>query len=148
MKLFKLQIIDHRKYLELAEAQHLTAQELIPNRGEIYIHDYESGGQELYPAAINKKYYQAFAIPEQVASPITAAKLLAPILEMDERVIYERLSKEADLYEPLKHKVDEAVKEQLEALALDGIRFEEEIFRFYPESEVLGQVIGFVGYQG
>jgi len=148
LKLFKLQIIDHRKYLELAEAQHLTAQELIPNRGEIYIHDYESGGQELYPAAINKKYYQAFAIPEQVASPITAAKLLAPILEMDERVIYERLSKEADLYEPLKHKVDEAVKEQLEALALDGIRFEEEIFRFYPESEVLGQVIGFVGYQG
>jgi cell division protein FtsI/penicillin-binding protein 2 len=148
LKLFKLQIIDHNKYLAQAEDQHLTTQELIPNRGEIYIHDYQSGAQELYPAAINKKYYQAFAVPVSVTNPITAAKLLAPVLAMDEQVIYERLAKEDDLYEPLKHKIDEATKERLEAFALDGIRFEEEIFRFYPESEILSQVVGFVGYQG
>ncbi|HLC63759.1 MAG TPA: hypothetical protein VJK25_00215, partial [Patescibacteria group bacterium] len=61
LKLFKLQIIDYAEYSQLAEDQHLAQQELIPNRGEIYIHDQLSEENVLYPVAVNKKYYLAFA---------------------------------------------------------------------------------------
>ena len=66
---------------------------------------------------------------------------------MAEELLYERLSKEGDLYEPLKHKLDQDKKAEIEALALAGIKFEEEIYRYYPEGEITSQVLGFVGYQ-
>ncbi len=148
IKLFKLQIIDYFKYSQMAEAQHLAQKELIPDRGEIYIHDYSAEENTLYPVAVNKKYYLAFAVPDHVENPVKTSKLLAPILEMDEEILYNRLAKENDLYEPLKHKLDEDKKAEIEILELPGIRFEEEIYRYYPEGEVTGQVLGFVGYKG
>src|SRR3989339_1044497 len=147
VKLFKLQVIDFKKYNTLAQNQHLEEKELVPDRGEIYIHDYQDSDSVLYPVAVNKKYYLAFAVPEQIKNPALSAKLLAPILDMDEKILYERLSKINDQYEPLKHKLDEDKKKDIEALALDGLRFEEEIYRYYPEGDIISQVLGFVGYQ-
>src|SRR3989344_2476269 len=67
---------------------------------------------------------------------------------MEEELLYERLSKEGDLYEPLKHKLEEDKKAEIEALEIEGIRFEEEIYRYYPEKEITSQVLGFVGFVG
>ena len=148
LQLLNLQIFQHRKYQDLAALQHLSEKELVPERGEIFIHDYQSSEDILYPVAINKKFYLAYAVPTQIESVTVAVKLLAPILEMDEQVLYQRLSKEDDIYEPLKRKLEEEKKKEIEDLKLEGIRFEEEIYRYYPENNMAAQVIGFVGYSG
>lgn len=148
VRLFYLQIVQHSKYETMAQNQHLTEQDLLPNRGEVLIHDYQTSQDALYPVAVNKKFYLAIAIPNLVKNPKAYAKALAPILEMDEQTLLDNLSKDDDVYEPLKHKVDESKKKQVEDLKLDGIRFEEEIFRYYPEADNLSQILGFVGYKG
>ncbi len=150
LRLFYLQIIQHQKYLTLAEGQHVVTKELQPNRGEIYIHDYESGADSLYPVAINKKYYLAYAVPNQITNPQATVKALAPLLALDktsEEELFNRLSKPEDIYEPVKHKLEEETKQAIEALGLEGIKFEDEVFRYYPEGSALGQVTGFVGHQ-
>lgn len=147
-QLINLQIFHYNYYQSVAELQHLSEKELIPERGEIYIHDYQDGIDKLFPVAINKKFYLAYAVPNQVKNVSSAVKLLAPLLEMKEDVLYKRISKPDDIYEPLKHKLNEENKKAIEALNIEGIRFEEEVFRFYPENNIGAQTIGFVGYQG
>lgn len=148
LQLINLQIFQHRKYQQIAVSQHLSEKELIPERGEIYIHDYQSSDNKIYPVAINKKYFLAYAVPTQIKNVTAAIKLLAPVLELEEDELYKRLAKEKDIYEPLKHKIDEEKRKQIEGLGLEGIRFEEEVFRYYPEKNIGAQVIGFVGYKG
>lgn len=147
-RLFWLQIVGHASYKEQAQNQHLAEKELIPNRGEIFIHDYQTSAETLYPVAVNKKFFLAYAVPNLVKNAKSYSRLLAPVLEMEETVLNNRLAKENDVYEPLKHKLTEEKKAEIEALGLDGIRFEEEVFRYYPEGEAMAQVLGFVGYEG
>jgi len=148
IQLINLQIFQHGKYKDMAELQHLSEKELIPDRGGIYIHDYQAGENILYPAAINKKFYLVYAVPTQIKNINAVVKILAPVLEMDEEALYQRLAKEDDIYEPLKRKLEEEKKIEIEALGLEGIRFEEEVYRYYPEKNIGAQVVGFVGYSG
>ena len=141
-----MQIIDHDKYLGLAEEQHFALSELNPERGEIFIHDYQAGEEILYPVALNKKYYLVYGVPNIIKNPQNYAKILAPILELDEETIWRRLVAEDDVYEQLKRKIDETKKAEIENLNLDGIRFQEEVWRYYPENNISSQVLGFVGY--
>ncbi len=146
VKLFKLQIIDHQEYLQLAQEQHFALSELIPERGEIFIHDLKARQDVHSPVALNKKYHLVYAVPNLIKNAQSYAKLLAPLLNMPEEVLWQRLSKDNDIYEPLKHRLTEEQKKEIEALNLAGIRFQEEIWRYYPEKNIISQVLGFVGY--
>lgn len=146
VKLFKLQIIDHQKYLQLAQEQHFALSELIPERGEIFIHDLKAGQDVHSPVALNKKFYLVYAVPNLIKNAQSYAKLLVPLLNMAEEVLWQRLSKDDDIYEPLKHRLTEEQKKEIEALNLAGIRFQEEVWRYYPEKNIISHVLGFVGY--
>ena len=98
VRLFWLQIIEHSKYQAMAQNQHLLEQELLPNRGEIYIHDYQTSQDSLFQVAVNKKFYLVIAIPNLVKNFKSYAKLLAPILEMDEQILINHLDKKNDVY--------------------------------------------------
>ncbi len=56
-----------------------------------------------------------------------------------------KLRKEDDPYEPLKHRVTDEEREQIENYEFAGIMFTTEITRYYPEKDTGSQVIGFVG---
>ncbi len=151
LRLLQLQVFQHERYSLRAEDQHVVQKQLDPNRGSIYIHDYQASQTEIYPVAINKKFYEVFAVPDLIKNPVMSAKLLAPVLELEaeeEKSLAARLSKEKDIYEPIKRKIEEDKKKEIEALALPGIKFNEEIFRYYPEGENIAQVTGFVGFKG
>ncbi|MBU1036679.1 penicillin-binding protein 2 [Patescibacteria group bacterium] len=148
VKLLKLQVIDHSLYLDIAQQQHFATDELMPERGGIFIHDYQSGQEKLYPVALNRKNYLVYAVPNEVDDAANYAKILAPVLEMEGEVLFDRLFKENDIYEPLKHHLDEEKRQEIEDLNLDGIRFEEEVVRYYPEENIGSHVLGFVGYDG
>lgn len=154
VRLSDIQIFQHSFYEALAAGQHSLYEKLFPKRGEIFVRDKEDPSK-LYPLAANKSYFLVYAEPKRVEDPEKAAKLLAPLLveeeeedaDIKEKEILARLQKQDDLYEPLKGQVTEEVVDEIKNLELAGIKFQEELHRYYPENNLGAHVLGFVGYQ-
>ena len=84
------------------------------------------------------------AIPPQVKDPRHTAAALAPLLEMEESELYERLTMErSSIY--LKRKVSPETSQAIRELALPGIVFTPEGKRYYPNGTLASQLLGFVG---
>ena len=84
------------------------------------------------------------AIPPQVEDPGRTARMLAPLLEMEEAALLELLTMERSaIY--LKRKVEPEVSQQVRDLDLPGITFTPEGKRFYSTGTLASQILGFVG---
>ena len=84
------------------------------------------------------------AIPPQINDPLFSARALAPVLDMTEERIVELITQErAAVY--LKRRVNEDVAREVRLLNLPGITFTQESKRFYPNTNLLSQLLGFVG---
>lgn len=145
-RFFNIQVIKHKYFLALASDQQKMYEELVPERGRIYIEDRFS--KSLYPLAINKRLNLVYAIPKQVKDVERVASELENILEMPKDDILARISKEDDQYEPIKHRVTDEKIEEIKSKDLDGIRFQPEDWRFYPDGDFASHILGFVGYVG
>lgn len=143
-RLFVLQVLSHGFYAALAADQHGVIAELFPERGGIYLRDPKAPDGR-FPAAINKALSTVYANTREVEDPAAAAVALAPVLEMDEQELYQKLSRPLDPYEPLKRKVTDEVADRVRALGLKGIGFAREQFRHYPEKSIAAHLIGFLG---
>ncbi|MFA6098629.1 MAG: penicillin-binding protein 2 [Patescibacteria group bacterium] len=147
VRLADIQIFQHGFYEALAADQHSLSEKLFPKRGEIFVKDRDDPNK-LFPLAINKAYYLIYAEPKMVTDADGAAKTLAPLLEVKEEEILPRLKKPNDLYEPLKHQVTEEKMQEISKLNLAGIKWQEELYRYYPENNLGSQLLGFVGISG
>lgn len=147
IKLFMLQIIQGGFYAALASDQHEIYKTLFPLRGEIFVRDHNSLSEEpeLYPMATNKEYKTIYAQPRFISNPKMIAEILSPILEISIEDLMIRLDKPNDPYEVLKRKIEDDVYQQILALDLEGIKFQTEMYRFYPEGNIGSSVLGFVG---
>ncbi|MDD3887164.1 MAG: penicillin-binding protein 2 [Patescibacteria group bacterium] len=143
-KLFNLQVVKHGYYEALASGQHSLFEELVPERGEIYVEDKFS--KKLYPLAINKKMNLVYAVPEQIEDKNATSILLAPLLSMSKDEIYDLISDEKKLYVPIKHKVEGDTVEQIKNLNLSGISYQTEDWRYYPDKVLGSHILGFVGF--
>lgn len=152
-RMFSLQIVKHSVYIALAEGQRTFLNTLFPERGEIFINDKDSaslGGQRMpyYSVAVNKPGYFIYAIPVQVKNSTEAAGMLAPLLNLPVSGVLEQLSKKKDYYEVLAHKVPEETVLKIKEMKIAGIRSEPENWRYWPENNLMAQVLGFVGFSG
>jgi len=145
-RLFSLQIINYKHYSDLARDQDQFFKQLFPQRGNILIQDLSQS--QYYPIAINKEFEHIYAVPRLIEQEKIEeiVKTLAPLLELDEGIIEQRISKPDDLYEPLKHKVDEEKVAEVKALNFPGIESLPESWRYYPFDSLAAHLIGFVGY--
>lgn len=142
IRLFDLQILKREDYKALAENIQLTEKVLTPQRGLIYVKDKEGNH---YAVAVNKKYYSIYAIPKEIEDPEKTSEILVQYLPVQKEIIFKRLNKPADPYEPIINKIeDEKLVQTLKNLNLKGICFKEERFRYYPYDNFLSQTIGFV----
>ncbi|MCH8049777.1 hypothetical protein IH979_03675, partial [Patescibacteria group bacterium] len=221
-RLFSLQVINAGFYEALASGQHSFYQELVADRGDLYVREWKSDAQ--YMAATNEPRAFIFADPRKIEDPETTARALAEVLgyeiveiveepeaevageelefedietiddavaealkgavdangelvEQEEQIassgeagpgfagegleelaaddeeeagkdylqLIERLSKEDDPYEPVARNIDEDTLEKILALELPGIDYILENVRSYPEKNLGGHLIGFVG---
>jgi cell division protein FtsI/penicillin-binding protein 2 len=144
-RLFSLQILRYDFYHALAQDQHQFYEKLFPQRGEIFIQDLKS--QQEVPLAINKEFEHVYAVPRLIPEEEREelAKQLASLLDLNKEVILNRISKTDDPYEPLKHKVDKEVAQQIKDLGVDGIRLSPETWRYYPAGSLASHLVGFVG---
>lgn len=152
-RLFYLQVLRHDYYLKVASTQHWAQDVIQAERGKIYVKD-ETSPNGLYPLATNQKLNLVFASPQEMISEKKktdkrdeTAEKISPILGEDAGKI-KKLFKDNHTYVPLKHGVKYEDVQRIKELNLDGIYFRDEDSRFYPESTLASQLLGFVNDEG
>ncbi len=144
-RLFYFQVLRRDFYEALASRSQKLYQELLPERGNIFVTDKDD---KLYPVATNLDLYLAYGIPKYIKNPEETSKKIAAILELPEEEVLMKLSQKNDFYEVLKHYVAKEKAEEIRNLKIEGIDFSPEIKRFYPEKNYFSHLTGFIGYVG
>jgi len=158
IKLFTIQIIRHEEYLATAEQQRMQSYDIPAWRGRIYA----LGGEVL---VANEDAFRLVADPLKIENAKEVAKKIAPILLSDPRFFSYNLDpkiKEPENYlikrflelfankkqrwVSLARKVPRSIKEQIEELKVEGLSFEDDPRRFYPEGSLAANVLGFVAF--
>ena len=137
LRLFYWQVIKGGDLKALAESQHWQFFEIPAPRGKIVTSDN-------FPLVTNKLAYLVYGEPAKIKDKKGVVKALSEILEIDEATISARLKDEL-LFVPIKHKVEKEKVEKLGQLNVEGIGFEKEEKRFYPEGSMGAHLLGFVG---
>jgi len=146
IRLFYLQFFQHEYYKKEAEKQHWIQEEIPANRGNIYVVDKDSG--DLYPLATNINLHLVYAVPGQIKDKEKVASELSKILKLKEEDILKLIQDNRKYYVPLKHKISDKEKEEIEKLKFTGIYFTPEQQRIYPEHQLAAHVLGFVNNEG
>lgn len=140
-----VQVFQNNYYEALAFDSHKLYQELVPERGDIYVKDqYTENG--LYAIATNKTLAEVHAEPIHITDPSGTAEALAPLLNIPQEDLLTKLEKPEDPDEILKRRVPEEVVSAIQDLNLPGIKFRQEQWRYYPEGESTAHLTGYFGY--
>jgi stage V sporulation protein D (sporulation-specific penicillin-binding protein) len=137
-RLFYWQIVKGDDLRLQASAQYDEELLLPASRGAIKASD----GQ---PLAINVPSYLVYAEPNRIQNPDQFSRLVSPILSLDDKVVLTAVSAKDRYWVSLAKKVDQTSVNSLQVLKLTGLGFETESNRYYPESSMAAQLLGFVG---
>ncbi|HLC45081.1 MAG TPA: penicillin-binding protein 2 [Patescibacteria group bacterium] len=146
VRLFVLQISQGGYWRDLAESQHVLAQELLPKRGEVYIQDRDSPNPTLAIANVNRP--TLYVVPQEVQDAKGLATKLASQLQLDRNEIQKKIEDQSRKYVPLVRVLPSEEADRLKAQKLPGVHLEDQFTRAYPEGELAAQVLGFFGFDG
>lgn len=135
-----LQVDGHAKYTRLAQRQHLQTVELPAPRGAIL----DAKGREL---AVTAGADSVFTNPREVVDLAGTAETLSSILDMDVRVLEDKLASRRHFAWIKRHVSGEEAR-ALARANLPGIYLTAEPRRFYPGQSLAGPVLGFAGIDG
>ena len=122
----------------MAASQHRQTVTLAANRGTIY----DSTGVQL---AIGEQAMTVYADPLQIRDATKVAPLVARILRLDAKEVYEKLSDRAHGFVYVERKADATRAAKLQAQHIPGLGFYPEERRFYPQRGTAAQVLGYAG---
>jgi cell division protein FtsI (penicillin-binding protein 3) len=134
---FSLQVLQKRDWVERAERQHQKTIPLTAQRGTIF----DRTGEAL---AISMEVDSVYAEPRKLENREQAARLLAPILDLPVASVRTKLAGDRG-FVWLKRQVPPAVSQRVSLLKLDAVGIIKEHQRFYPNSTIGAQVVGFTG---
>ncbi len=137
VRAYSLQVLKAGKLSEMLDSQRKTEVELTPYRGSIY----DTNGMEL---AVSLEVKSVYARPYIVENKADTAKKLSSILGISDATILELLKSERR-FVWIQRKISPAKAAEIKTLSIKGINFVNESQRFYPNKELAGQVLGFVG---
>lgn len=159
IRLFQIQVIEHSKYLFAANDQHWGQYDIPAMRGDIFTADnYLLAGTQNYylfygePQKVNDAtklasdladFFSKIKHAELVQQSSDSAESVEAIKEKLRARYFESLSKES-LWVPLEHRVSPEQRDELIKLGAEGIGFEIEPIRFYPENTLAAHILGFV----
>lgn len=144
VRLIGLQVVSGSYWRHVANGQHGGEITLLPTRGEIQAQD-KKNGQTVTVATTTKKHL-VFAVPPLVNDATQTTAELEKIIGVEKSVLEERLKDKSKRYVVLKRNLTEDEVARIKQVNLAGIRLEDEPARFYPHGDILGPVLGFVGF--
>jgi cell division protein FtsI (penicillin-binding protein 3) len=122
----------------MAASQHRTTVDLAANRGTIF----DSTGVQL---AVGEQAITVYADPLQIQDATKAAPVVARVLRLPPKQVYEKLADRAHGFVYIERKADAARAQRLERLHIPGLGFYPEERRFYPQHGIAAQVLGYAG---
>lgn len=133
-RLFYIQIMKNDHYEALAMSQHIEEKVLSAERGKIFFSD------GMTVLAENKGTKKVFIAPREIKNIKEVSKALAETLEMNQGEVFEKISDENDPWIFLKE-VSTVKGEEIKDI--DGVHFEPNFERNYPEEEMASHAVGF-----
>jgi cell division protein FtsI (penicillin-binding protein 3) len=147
-RLFWLQVVRHKEFVERAEKQQQRTFEVSPRRGVLY-------DRNLRELAMTVQVDSIYAVPIEIDDKKAAAHALAAIVHADpddaltsEDQIAERLDNGhsfAWVARRVTPEIAARVKDLIKSGSVKGIYFQNEFQRFYPDNQIAAQVLGYVG---
>ena len=134
-RLFYLQVYNNDHLVKGALEQWTKGIDIKSNRGIIY----DRKGKKL---AVSVTAYTVWATPADIKDPKETSKSVAEILQMDEELIYSKLTKTVSI-EKIKQWItrDEAL--ELRKLGIRGITVVDDSRRYYPYGNFASYILGF-----
>lgn len=144
LRLGWLQIVRHRDFVERADRQQQRTFEVAPRRGVLY----DRNLRELAVTVLDDSVY---AVPSEIADKAMVAQQLAKVVHTDPEERY--TSREQILarlnasrnFAWIARKLNPDLAKQVRALHLNGIYFQKEFKRYYPNNQMAAQTLGYVG---
>jgi cell division protein FtsI (penicillin-binding protein 3) len=143
-RLFWLQVVCHKEYVERGAKEQQRTFEVAPRRGVLY-------DRNLHELAMTVLVDSIYADPSQIDSKPAAAHLLSSLTHVDpadnrttEQAIAQRLA-DGHNFAWIARRVTPDVAARVRALNMKGIFFQKEFKRFYPGNDIAAQLLGYVG---
>ncbi|MEK7508172.1 MAG: penicillin-binding transpeptidase domain-containing protein, partial [Patescibacteria group bacterium] len=140
--LYDLQIVKGKQYLARAESQYLASSFINSKRGIIYFTDRDNNP---FPAALNKNFPIAYAVPKLIFDAKETANMLSGIIDVPVAELEKSFSNKKNSYKILAKKAGADVVKKISDLDMNGIVVDSELARFYPSGKLASHLLGFVG---
>ncbi len=137
VRLFVIQIINGNDLQLRATDQWTRDLSIVAPRGTIY----DSTGATL---AVSYTTYNVYVRAREVTMPSQVAYSLSQLLDLDFASVYEKVTKRSVSEVLIKMQVDGQTAEQIYNEKLDGVYLAETSDRYYPNGNLLTQVLGFI----
>jgi cell division protein FtsI (penicillin-binding protein 3) len=134
---FQLQVLQGERLMRLGERQHLKEWIVLPKRGALL----DRAGE---PLALSMESQSVYARPHRVQDPEQLSQVLARILNLRAADVKQKLISDKP-FVWIKRQVSSPEAEKIQALNPTGIGMFYEPNRYYPQNQLAGQLIGFVG---
>ena len=134
---FQLQVLQGERLKRLGERQHLKEWIVLPKRGAVL----DRTGE---PLALSLETQSVYARPHRIHDPASVSRALARILNLESAEVKQKITADKP-FVWVKRQIGPQEAEQIQALSANGIGMFYEPNRFYPQGQLAGQVIGFVG---
>lgn len=148
VRMFDIQIIQHVKYLSLAQSQQRFEKESLAERGRILVHDSAVDPKAYYPLAFDMKKYAIWVVPRHIKDKAKLAKDLSSFLLIPEKDIFDKINNDKMYIPPLKRGLTLDQANEIKKKEFAGIYVMPEYNRYYPEGVLAAQLLGFVNSEG
>ena len=132
---FQLQVLQGERLKRLGERQHLKEWLVLPKRGAVLDRASE-------PLALSLEAQSVYARPRRIQNPEAVSDSLAKILNLTD--VKQKITSDKP-FVWIKRQIAPLEAEQIQLLNVDGVGMFYEPNRYYPQGQLAGQVIGFVG---
>lgn len=144
-RLIWLQVVRHSEWVEKAERQQQRTFAVAPRRGVLY-------DRNLRELAMTVLVDSIYAVPSELGeNRASAAEMLAKLVHTDagdsftsQQQMVARFNDSRN-FAWVARRVDAATADRVRELNLKGVYFQKEFKRFYPNSDLAAQVLGYVG---
>lgn len=140
-KLFFWQVLERKHLTTLAARQYSASLDVPTERGKIF-------DQDNFPLVLNRPVFLLYANPQKLKISPTALVEKLELFGENKKPDFGALLDKSLLWVPLVKDLSEETKKKIEDLMIEGLGFEEYQKRFYPESSLSAQLLGFVGDDG
>lgn len=137
LRTYFIQVVHGLELSGNSETQYWTRESVQGLRGEIY----SSRGSLL---AKSVTVNSVFVRPDEIEEPDRVSRVLAKILESEQKTLLGRVKKEGR-FVWIERKIGDKKAEKIRAQELSGVYLTQESRRVYPQGRLAGQLLGFVG---